>query len=103
MNDSILIKDLTIGELRNIISDFFDEKATEISGMTTDRPLDKRYVYGLAGLAQLLGCSKVTASRIKRSGKIDEAISQCGRKIIIDKNLALQLLNRANRSSHKKR
>lgn len=92
-----------MGELRNIISDFLNERATEISGITTDESLNKRYVYGLAGLAQLLGCSKVTASRIKRSGKIDKAISQCGRKIIIDKNLALQLLNRTNRSNHKRK
>ena len=103
MEDNILIKDLTVGELRNVIRDVLNERTVESSNVTTNEPSDKRYVYGLAGLAQLLGCSKVTASRIKRSGKIDKAISQCGGKIIIDADLTLQLLNRNNRSNPKRR
>ncbi len=102
MENNVLIKDLTVGELRNVIYDILNERTAECSAKT-DEPSDKRYVYGLAGLAQLLGCSKVTACRIKRSGKIDKAISQCGRIIIIDANLALQLLNRTNRLSHKRK
>ena len=31
---------------------------------------EKRYVYGLAGIARLFGCSLPTANRIKQSGKI---------------------------------
>lgn len=51
-----------------------------------------KYVYGLAGLAKLLGCSTRTASQIKASGKIDGAIIQEGRTIIIHAEKALQLL-----------
>lgn len=54
----------------------------------------KRYVYGLAGLARLFGCSLPTANRIKQSGKINRAITQIGRKIIIDADLALELAGR---------
>lgn len=50
-----------------------------------------RYVYGITGLANLFGCSKPTATRIKASGKIDGAITQIGRKIIVDAELALEL------------
>ena len=50
-----------------------------------------KYVYGLSGIAQLFGCSIPTANRIKKSGKIDEAIKQIGRKIIVDAELALEL------------
>ena len=32
-----------------------------------------------------------TANRIKKSGKIDKAIKQIGRKIIVDAELALEL------------
>ena len=32
-----------------------------------------------------------TANRIKKSGKIDKAITQIGRKIIVDAELALEL------------
>ena len=55
---------------------------------------EKRYVYGLAGIARLFGCSLPTANRIKQSGKIDRAITQIGRKIIIDAELALELAGR---------
>lgn len=54
----------------------------------------RRYVYGLSGIARLFGCSLPTANRIKQSGKIDRAITQVGRKIIVDADLALELAGR---------
>ena len=54
----------------------------------------KKYVYGIAGIARLFGCSTPTANRIKQSGKIDKAITQIGRKIIVDAELALELAGR---------
>ena len=54
----------------------------------------KRYVYRLAGIAELFGCSKTTANRIKQSGKIDGAISQVGNLIITDAEKALELAGR---------
>lgn len=51
----------------------------------------KTFVYGLSGIARLFGCSIPTANRIKQSGKIDKAITQIGRKIIVDAELALEL------------
>ncbi len=55
----------------------------------------KRTYYGIAGIAQVFGCSVPTANRIKRSGIIDDAITQIGRKIIVDADLALQLAKEA--------
>ncbi len=52
---------------------------------------DKKYVYGITGIAKLFGCSMPTANRIKKSGKINQAITQIGRKIIVDADLALKL------------
>jgi len=60
--------------------------------VTTDIP--KRYVYGIGGIARLFGCSIPTANRIKKSGKIDRAITQIGSKIIVDADLALELAGR---------
>ncbi len=54
----------------------------------------KKYVYGIVGIAKLFGCSMPTANRIKQSGKIDKAITQIGRKIIVDAELALELAGR---------
>ena len=52
----------------------------------------KTYVYGINGLASILGCSRPTAQRIKSSGKLDEAISQNGRTIIVHVEKALELI-----------
>ena len=54
----------------------------------------KKYVYGISGIARLFGCSIPTANRIKQSGKIDKAITQIGRKIIVDAELAIELAGR---------
>lgn len=53
---------------------------------------DKKYVYGIQGLADLCHCSRLTAQRIKDSGIIDDAIAQFERTIIIDADLAIELL-----------
>lgn len=59
----------------------------------------KHYVYGLQGLANLLGCSLSTAARIKKSGVLDKAISQQGKIIATDADLALDIINISNRKS----
>ena len=51
----------------------------------------RKYVYGILGIAKLFGCSLPTANRIKKSGKIDKAITQIGRKILELAELALEL------------
>ena len=66
------------------------------SGQTEAQPqpvtdTSRKYVYGILGLAKLVGCSLPTANRIKKSGRIDKAITQIGRKIIVDAELALEL------------
>lgn len=55
---------------------------------------NKKYVYGLNGLAKLLGCGKTNAQKVKNSGVIDEAIYQTGKKIVIDSEKALELLKK---------
>ena len=62
--------------------------------MSSSSQKERRYVYGLAGIARLFGCSLPTANRIKQSGKINRAITQVGRKIIVDAELALELAGR---------
>lgn len=62
--------------------------------MSSSSQKERRYVYGLAGIVRLFGCSLPTANRIKQSGKINRAITQIGRKIIVDADLALELAGR---------
>lgn len=52
----------------------------------------RTYVYGIKGLCDLLKCSKATASRVKKKGVLKDAITQIGRKIIIDVELAMEYI-----------
>lgn len=76
----------TLGDLRELLL------SLPIDENTQDTRVKKHYVYGLAGLAELLGCAKTTACRIKASGVLDKAISQRGKIIAIDADYALELL-----------
>ena len=68
---------------------------SSISGIsTTNEPTEKKYVYGISGIQKLLNCSESSAKRLKKSGVINEAIIQNGRKIIIDVEKALELLKK---------
>ncbi len=55
----------------------------------------KKYVYGLRGIANLIGGSISKASRLKKSGVIKDAIIQDGRKIIVDSELGLEFIKKS--------
>ncbi len=57
---------------------------------------ERHYEHGIAGIAKIFGCSIPTANRIKKSGVIDSAITQVGRKIVVDSELALSLAKEAD-------
>ena len=63
---------------------------------------EPEYVHGLAGLAQLLGCSIGTALKRKQSGEFDQAISQVGRKIIVDANKVLEIARIGKRNKYRR-
>ena len=79
---------LTIGEFVEIL-DYRKPESQEKS--TQEKTLGEKYVYGLSGLARILGCSKNHAGKLKSKGIFDDAIIQNGRKIIIDSQKALEL------------
>jgi len=56
--------------------------------------LDTDFVYGYDGLCTLLNCSKATAWRLLKTGIINKAVAQAGRKIVINKQMALELLRK---------
>lgn len=53
---------------------------------------ERKYVYGIQGLADFLHCSRPTAQRIKSSGKIDLATVQFGRTLVFDTEMVIELL-----------
>ncbi len=79
------IIDLTVGELVELLGTIKEtpQKAPQMP--------DRRLVYGILGIAKLFNCSMTTANRIKASGRIDKAIKQHGRIIVVDADLALEL------------
>ena len=85
-SDDTRLIDLTVGDLKELITNLISKI----------KQIEKRYVYGLQGLADLLHCTKRHASKIKSSGILDEAIKQRGRTIVIDHDLALELFGKQN-------
>lgn len=72
-NRNLRVADLTVGELLDIIDEHLSA-AREPS----------RTIRGVGGLAEYLHCSVRSAQRLKSSGRIDKAIIQSGRTIVID-------------------
>ena len=82
------IIDLTVGQLMELL-----EQKQAPAEIKEEPEKAKRLVYGIAGIAQLFNCSMTTANRIKASGRIDAAITQHGRIIVVDADKALVLFN----------
>lgn len=82
---------LTVGEFLEL------QKRMEQPAVQDFTKQEKKYVYGIEGLAAIYGCSRKTAQRIKSSGKIDKAITQVGRTIVIDAELAIKNMQLSNR------
>lgn len=97
-----LVRDMTTEEFNdNLMKQFkaFLGESTLKADNTEDQPaksLPENLVYGIGGIAKIFNCSLPTASKIKKSGKIDAAISQCGRVIVCRADLALELAGKKN-------
>ena len=83
---------MTGEELRFLIG-----KRVETTESPTSQTTSRGNYYGIEGIARVFGCSVPTANRIKKSGIIDKAITQIGRKIVVDADLALSLAKEAGR------
>lgn len=86
MDNNTLLSQLTVGEFLEIQRKqflLFSEK-------------NVKYEYGLKGLAKILGCSRATASKIKSTGILNDAIYQNGtnKSIVINKEKALELFRK---------
>lgn len=91
MNNDILNKPimmLSVGELLEVLTPVLSSRIDGNEQPETDA--SKKYVYGVAGLAKLLGCSISTAQRRISSGKIDQCIIRTGRIIMIDRDAVLE-------------
>ena len=87
MSETTYIKDLTVGELRELIRS------------TISQTPRRRIVRGIEGIAEALKVSTAQAKRIKASGLIDKAITQSGRVILTDADLAVSLYSKGTTST----
>jgi hypothetical protein len=86
INSSTPIALLTVGQLMELLNS--EKKQETVSIPETS----KRLVYGLHGIRNLFNVSHATAFRYKET-IIKDAVSQNGRKIVVDVDKALELFN----------
>lgn len=89
ITDELLQK--TIGEMSGMEFIQLFKVANDVKADDSQENEEDKYVYDIAGIAELFHCSLPTANRIKKSGRIKKAITQIGRKIVVDKKMALEL------------
>ena len=85
INDSTPIALLTVGQLKELLN--VDRQPNVVV-----KSNEKRLVYGLAGIRKLFNVSHATAFRYKET-IIKDAVSQNGRKIVVDAEKAMELFN----------
>ena len=92
LSDHTPLSELTVGQFRELVSETLGSQMTpaNVAGCTTKT--HGRLVYGLDGIRELFHCSHKQAQFYK-DHVIQEAVSQNGRKIVVDADLALKLFN----------
>jgi hypothetical protein len=97
MNMNTPLEQLTVGEFLELLRQNIRPVEPEVE---VKPDTDDRYVYGIGGIARLLGCSKTQVHEYRLNKWIEPAIMQHGRKIICDRKLAIELFGKRK---HKKR
>lgn len=92
----------TLGDLKEMMEEMF-APPNDIPQENELVEVKKHLVYGLAGICKLLGVCKTTACKIKNSGILDPAISQHGKVIVVDADLALELMKASNNAIRRTR
>lgn len=86
INGNTRLIDMTLEELFQAIDERIAEREKSAKKAMPE------VVYGLTGIMQVYQCSKSTAARILRSGRIDAAVSRVSaRKLVINVAKALSL------------
>ena len=86
LHDTTKLSELTVADLRDLLCEI---QSGNTKGAT--KPTG-RLVYGLNGIRELFHCSHKQAQFYK-DNVIKEAVSQNGRKIVVDADKALELFN----------
>lgn len=82
---------LTVGQLKEIIASVMPKQEEQPKPEATPT-----YIYGLAGIREMFGVSHSTAQKLKDT-ILAPAVKQCGRKIVVDARMAMELFANRNR------
>lgn len=86
---------MTAGQLKDFLGLNVPSRENSKEQTEGEQPQAKRYVYGLKGIKELFHVSHVTAQRYKNTF-LAPAVTQQGRKIMVDADKALQLFAENN-------
>ena len=93
INDATRLIDLTVGQTEDLIRGWVRSEIATAKGQdAAASAANKRHVYGLKGLAKLLGCSTTRACQVNTSGIIDKARTRLGNLLIYDAEMVLTLV-----------
>ena len=90
-DDETPIVMLTVGQLNALINEKVEVDSKQES---FDGSGEESYVHGLSGIRRLFNVSHATAQRYKNT-ILKEAVMQNGRKIIVDRNKAIELFKQS--------
>lgn len=90
ISDSTPVAVLTVGQQKELFREMVKEIIGEVNVSAPSEKQEKRYVYGIAGIASLFNVSHATAFKLK-CGVLAPAILQQGRKILVDADMAIEL------------
>lgn len=91
ITDDTRLIDLTVGEMKELFISLIPKGDASISNKS-----GKHLVYGIKGIRELFHVSDSMARKLK-DGVISKAVSQVGRTIVVDADLALSLFTEKRR------
>lgn len=92
---------LTVGQLKELFMTWTKEVMKEASVESPRSESNVRYIYGIAGIAREFNVSYATAHKMKE-GVLRPAVIQNGRKIMVDVEMAHDILRRQTGKTDKK-
>lgn len=90
MNTSTPIWQLTVGEFMELMRRCHAD--VQPPKETVSPHKHERLIHGIDGLAEYLGISKTKAMSLRKSGAIDQAATQLGRRLVFDPEKLMKLL-----------
>ena len=87
---------LTVGQFKEVMANAMPQQIKEMLREQPTTETTPNYIYGLAGIRQMFGVSHTTAQKLKDT-ILAPAVKQCGRKIVVDARLAMELFANRNR------